>query len=53
MFFYNLKLFIMGDFDVNYVLDKYWNIIKEEINVKDIETFDDSIKITKIFKPLW
>ena len=43
----------MGDFDVNYVLDKYWNIIKEEINVKDIETFDDSIKITKIFKPLW
>ena len=43
----------MGDFVVNYVLDKYWNIIKEEINVKDIETFDDSIKITKIFKPLW
>ncbi|HRU50518.1 MAG TPA: DUF5915 domain-containing protein [Candidatus Absconditabacterales bacterium] len=42
----------MGDFDVNYVLDKYGNIIKEEINVKDIETFDDSIKITKIFKPL-
>lgn len=43
----------MGDFDVNYIVDKYWDTIKEEINVKDIQSFDDGIKITKIFKPLW
>jgi len=33
-------------------LDKYGNIIKEEINVKDIQSFGDDVKITKIFKPL-
>ncbi len=44
---------IMWDFSVDYVLDKYWNIIKEEINVKDIQSFGDDIKITKVFKPLW
>lgn len=43
----------MWDFAVDYVLDKYANIIKEEINVKDIQSFGDDIKITKIFKPLW
>lgn len=34
------------------LLDKYGDIIKEEVNIKDIEWFDDSIKITKIFKPI-
>jgi len=34
------------------LLEKYWDIIKEEINIKDISTFDKNIKITKIFKPL-
>ena len=34
------------------LLKKYEAIIKEEVNVKQIEEFDDSIKITKIFKPL-
>lgn len=43
----------MGDFDVNYIVDKYWDTIKEEINVKDIQSFGDDIKITKVFKPLW
>ena len=34
------------------LLDKYGDIIKEEVNIKQIEWFDDSIKITKIFKPI-
>jgi isoleucyl-tRNA synthetase len=34
------------------LLAKYGDIIKEEINVKEIVTLDASIKITKIFKPL-
>lgn len=43
----------MWDFTADYVLDKYGNIIKEEINVKNIQAFGDDIKITKIFKPVW
>ena len=35
------------------LLKKYEDIIKEEVNVKHIEELDDSLKITKIFKPLW
>jgi len=42
----------MWDFAVDYVLDKYGNIIKEEINVKNIKSFSDGVKITKIFKPV-
>ncbi|MCK9466886.1 MAG: DUF5915 domain-containing protein [Candidatus Absconditabacterales bacterium] len=42
----------MGDFSVDYILDKYGNIIKEEINVKNIKSFSDGVKITKIFKPV-
>ena len=38
----------MGDFDVNYIVDKYWDTIKEEINVKDIQSFGDDIKIKSI-----
>ena len=34
------------------LLAKYGDIIKEEINVKDITALDASVKITKIFKPL-
>jgi isoleucyl-tRNA synthetase len=34
------------------LLAKYGDIIKEEINVKDIASLDASVKITKIFKPL-
>jgi hypothetical protein len=34
------------------LLDKYGDIIKEEVNIKEIEGFDDSIQITKIFKPI-
>ena len=34
------------------LLKKYGDIIKEEINVKDVETYQSDKPITKIFKPL-
>lgn len=34
------------------LLKKYGEIIKEEVNVKKIDPMDDSMKITKIFKPI-
>lgn len=34
------------------LLAKYGDIIKEEINVKDITSLDASLKITKVFKPV-
>ncbi len=34
------------------LLNKYGDIIKEEVNVKKIEELDGSMKITKIFKPI-
>lgn len=35
------------------LLTKYEDIIKEEVNVKNIEELDNSLKIQKIFKPIW
>ena len=35
------------------LLDKYWDIIKEEINVKEVNIYQSDKPITKIFKPLW
>jgi hypothetical protein len=34
------------------LLKKYGDIIKEEINVKDVEIYQSDKPITKIFKPL-
>jgi len=34
------------------ILDKYQDIIKEEVNVKQVTEFAQDISITKIFKPL-
>ena len=34
------------------LLTKYQDIIKEEVNVKEVRSFDKDISITKIFKPL-
>lgn len=34
------------------LLEKYGDIIKEEVNVKHIEELDNSLKIQKIFKPI-
>lgn len=42
----------MWDFSVDYILDKYGNIIQEEINVKEIKSFSKDIQIAKVFKPL-
>ena len=43
----------MADLTVDYVLDKYWEIIKEEINVKDIATLQNAWNIKRVFKPIW
>ena len=43
----------MWELNLDYILDKYGDIIKEEINVKDTKWFGDDVKITKIFKPVW
>ena len=42
----------MADLTVDYVLDKYWEIIKEEINVKDIAALQNAGNIKRIFKPI-
>ena len=48
-----LKIYDMADLTVDYVLDKYGEIIKEEINVKDISSMGNAWNIKKIFKPIW
>jgi len=35
------------------LLKKYWDIIKEEINVKDIDIYHSDKPISKVYKPLW
>ena len=34
------------------LLKKYWDIIKEEVNVKEISSFSSDKPIVKVFKPL-
>jgi isoleucyl-tRNA synthetase len=34
------------------LLQKYEDIIKEEINIKEIKSLDNSLKVKKIFKPI-
>jgi len=34
------------------LIKKYEDIIKEEINIKEITALDSSIKVKKIFKPI-
>lgn len=34
------------------LLQKYGDIIKEEINIKEITRLDNSLKVKKIFKPI-
>ena len=36
----------------SYILEKYHDIISEELNVKDVKILDDSVVIKKIYKPL-
>ena len=35
------------------LIDKYGDIIKEEINVKEVDTYQSDKPITKVYKPLW
>lgn len=42
----------MSNLTVDYILDKYWEIIKEEINVKDIEALQNAWNIKRVFKPI-
>lgn len=39
--------------EIKNLLKKYWDIIKEEVNIKQIDLLPDSLKITKIYKPIW
>ena len=39
--------------NVKELLDKYGDIIKEEINVKEVDIYQSDKPITKIYKPLW
>ena len=50
---YNFLLMTNWDLNLDYILDKYGNIIKEEINVKELTGFGEGMKISKIFKPVW
>ena len=34
------------------LLKKYWDIIKEEVNVKEISSFSSDKPLVKVFKPL-
>ena len=43
---------MMADMTTDYILNKYWEIIKEEINVKDISPLSWGGEIKKIFKPI-
>jgi hypothetical protein len=42
----------MSKVDAKIILEKYENIIKEEINVKEVSSFKQEVKIKKIFKPI-
>lgn len=33
-------------------LNKYANIIKEEVNIKDLSSFDQSFQPKKVYKPI-
>jgi len=39
--------------NLDYIQQKYWDIIKEEVNVKNISSFPSDINIKKIYKPVW
>lgn len=43
----------MTKLNTSQILNKYEDIIKEEINIKEIWQLSSDIKITKTFKPLW
>jgi isoleucyl-tRNA synthetase len=42
----------MAKIDMQFLLEKYGDIIKEEVNIKDISSFADKLNIKKIYKPV-
>lgn len=45
-------IFYFFTMNVEKIIEKYEDIIKEEINVKEISSLDKKHKVTKIFKPI-
>ena len=43
----------MDKITISTIIDRYWETIKEEINVKEISEISKSINIRKTYKPLW
>ncbi len=43
----------MSKISFSTIIEKYWDTIKEEINVKELVEIDKSINIKKTYKPLW
>ena len=39
--------------DLDYIQQKYWDIIREEVNVKEIAPLSSDINIKEIYKPVW
>jgi isoleucyl-tRNA synthetase len=35
------------------IFKKYWDIIQEEVNVKNIALLPDDLQISKLYKPIW
>ncbi len=42
----------MAKIDMKFLLEKYGDIIKEEVNIKNISTFLEKLNIRKIYKPI-
>jgi len=42
----------MADKDLKQILDKYWEIIKEEVNIKEISSFSEKLNYQKVIKPI-
>jgi hypothetical protein len=38
--------------DLKYLLSKYGDIIKEEVNVKQLEIMPEDVKVEKIYVPI-
>lgn len=41
------------EMELDKLLDKYWDIIKKEVNVKELDLLPEDMEIKKIYKPVW
>lgn len=53
LFYFWLNGLAMSKISFSTIMEKYWDTIKEEINVKELSEIDKSINIKKTYKPLW